>query len=226
MTDRPEPLGLTVHSLPEPRLPTDRQRTVRGRLTMLLILAACAAPVIGSYLTFFVVQPRQTHTAYGTLIQPTVSLPDIQVTDEASRQTVPLRSLKGQWLLVAVGPAAGCDAACEKRLYYQRQLRAMLGRDRDRIDKIWLVTDQAPVRPELAAALGQGDAVRLLRADAAAVQAWLRPDDGHALQDHLYIVDPMGEWMMRLPVDPNPSRTKRDLERLLRASASWDRAGR
>ena len=43
---------------------------------------------------------------------------------------------------------------------------------------------------------------------------------------YLYLVDPMGEWMMRAPAEPDPQRVKRDLDRLLRASASWDRAGR
>ena len=42
----------------------------------------------------------------------------------------------------------------------------------------------------------------------------------------MYIVDPMAQWMMRVPVDPDPAALKRDIERLLRASASWDRAGR
>jgi hypothetical protein len=224
MTDRLEPLGLTVHGLPEPSLEAARQRTTRGRWVMLLILAACAAPVVASYFAFFVLRPGHGSNAYGTLIQPTVPLPDIEVTDPAGARAR-LRSLKGQWLLVAVGPGS-CEAACEKRLFAQRQLREMLGRDRDRVDKVWLVTDPSPLRPELAAALAQGEPVRVLRADAAAVRAWLKPAAGSALEQHLYIVDPMGEWMMRMPADPDPARVKRDLERLLRASASWDRAGR
>jgi hypothetical protein len=57
------------------------------------------------------------------------------------------------------------------------------------------------------------------------VARWLAPAPGQALADHLYLVDPMGEWMMRAPVDADPMRLKRDLERLLRASASWQRAG-
>jgi len=51
-------------------------------------------------------------------------------------------------------------------------------------------------------------------------------DAGRALEDHLYLVDPMGEWMMRMPADPDPAKVKRDLDRLLRASASWDQPGR
>jgi len=39
-------------------------------------------------------------------------------------------------------------------------------------------------------------------------------------------VDPMGEWMMRFPAQPEPARVKRDLERLLRASSFWDQPGR
>jgi hypothetical protein len=36
----------------------------------------------------------------------------------------------------------------------------------------------------------------------------------------------MGQWMMREPAQAEPSRMKRDLEKLLRASSSWDREGR
>jgi 20S proteasome alpha/beta subunit len=69
----------------------------------------------------------------------------------------------------------------------------------------------------------------VLRLDAAALDAWLAPAEGHQLAEHLYVVDPMGNWMMRFPaaMDSNgAAKAKRDLERLLRASASWDEAGR
>ena len=66
----------------------------------------------------------------------------------------------------------------------------------------------------------------VLRVPRDALAAWLQPEAGHALEDHLYLVDPMGEWMMRVPAEPDPARVKRDLDRLLRASASWDQPGR
>ena len=51
-----EPLGLTVHSLPQPQEAAegDGRRTTAGRLKMLLVLAICAAPVIASYFTYYV----------------------------------------------------------------------------------------------------------------------------------------------------------------------------
>ena len=217
-----EPLTLTVHRVEAPDLgaAAARSSTRRGRLMMLLILAVCAAPVVASYLTYYVIRPHLRTTNYGTLIQPTRGLPDA-VLHRLDGTPVPARSLRGQWLLVAVGPAA-CDSACQRRLYTQRQLREMLGAARDRVDKVWLVSDGAPVAPALQAALAAQPPVTVLRIDPKVLADWLAPAPGHALQDHLYIVDPMGEWMMRMPAHPDPMRMKADLDRLLRASASWD----
>jgi hypothetical protein len=102
----------------------------------------------------------------------------------------------------------------------------MLGRERDRVDKVWLIVDDAPLRPALQQALAGAPAVTTLRLSRDIVQGWLKPAAGHALEDHLYLVDPMGEWMMRMPASPDPAKARRDLERLLRASASWDLPGR
>lgn len=224
MSDMNEPLGLTVHSMPSPEQSLARERTARGRLKMLLVLMVCAAPVLASYFTYFVIRPGSAQSAYGALVQPTIAMPDMSATT-LDGAPLSLRSLKGQWLLVVVN-AGHCDASCEARLYMQRQLREMTGRDRDRIDKVWLLTDEAPLEPALRTALEAAPGMHILRAKRQAVEAWLQPAPGHALDEHLYLVDPMGEWMMRMPAKADPAKVKRDLERLLRASASWDRAGR
>jgi len=215
---------MTVHTLPLAVVDERERRTWSGRAQMALILLVCAAPVVASYWAFYVARPGGGGAAYGALIQPSVAMPDVDATDLQGR-SVALRSLRGQWLLVVVGPAA-CDAACEQRLFLQRQLREMLGRERERVDKVWLVTDDAAPKPELQRALAAAPPAVVLRVRAEAVQAWLKPEPGHRLEDHLYLVDPMGEWMMRMPASPDPAKVRHDLERLLRASASWDQPGR
>lgn len=215
---------MTVHSLPVAVVDERTRRTWGGRLQMALILLVCAAPVIASYFAVYVVRPEVGEAAYGELIQPTVGLPNWSGIDAQGR-AVPLRSLKGQWLLVAVGPSA-CDAPCEQRLFLQRQLREMMGRERERIDKVWLITDDIALRAPLQQAVNDGAPVLTLRAARGAVQTWLKPASGQTLEDHLYLVDPMGEWMMRLPATPDPAKVRRDFDRLLRASASWDTPGR
>lgn len=227
MKPEAEPLGMTIQTVSGPNLADPAQdserRTRLGRLKMLAVLAVCAAPVIASYLSYYVLKPSG-RTNYGSLILPTRSLPDLPLAS-LEGQPVKAASLKGQWLMVVVAPAT-CDAACEKRLYLQRQLREMMGRDRDRIDKVWFVTDDTQPRPALREATGGAVPVQVLRVPREALAAWLQPEAGRALEDHVYIVDPMGEWMMRMPAEPEPSKVKKDIERLLRASASWDKAGR
>ena len=219
------PLGMTVHSMPTPEqmAGTDGARTRLGRLKMLAVLLVCAAPVLASYLTYYVIRPS-AHKSYGELIEPQRELPAFTA-QALDAQPVALPSLKGQWLLISVAGGA-CDEACEKHLYLQRQLRASLGKDKDRLDWVWLVPDQAPVRPALLPALGQAT---VLRVPPEGVNAWLSPAAGQALADHLYLVDPMGHWMMRFPARldlAGAGKAKRDLERLMRASAGWDEAGR
>lgn len=223
------PLGLTVHTLPDARQVIDTSRQTRsGRLRMLLVMLVCAAPVIASYFTYYVVRPEAKRN-HGQLIDPQRDIPPLTARNLQGAE-VALPSLRDQWLLVSVGSGA-CDARCEQHLYLQRQLREGLGREKDRLDWVWLINDEAPVPEALKPALSQGTA---LRVDGAALAAWLKAADGRQLTDHLYLVDPMGRWMMRFPplrddvtLDVEAAgKIKRDLERLLRASNSWDRAGR
>lgn len=218
------PLSFTVHSMPTPGLDAEARRTASGRLKMLLVLAVCAAPVIASYFTYFVVRP-QARSNYGELIEPLRPIPAELPLVDLKGQPVAARSLHGQWLLVVVA-GGQCDARCEKMLWLQRQLRETLGREKERVDKVWLVDDAAPLRPETLAAVAAGTPVNVLRVDPTSLGDWLVPAAGHALEEHFYIVDPLGHWMMRMPADPQPEKMKRDVERLLRASAGWDQPGR
>ena len=219
-----EPLNFSVHSLPSPDAGDAARRTGSGRLKMMLVLLVCAAPVIASYFTYFVIRP-EGRTNYGELILPMRPIPDSLALTDLQGRAVAAASLRGQWLLVVVAGGA-CDAACEKHLWLQRQLRETLGREKDRVDKLWLVDDTATPRAETLEAIGVGVPTQVLRVPAAALAGWLAPAEGRGLADHFYLVDPMGHWMMRSPVDPEPARLKRDVEKLLRASASWDLPGR
>jgi len=222
-----EPVSFAVHSLPEPNLAeaqVDPRRKTHGRLKMLLVLAMCVSPVVASYVTYFFIKP-QGRTNYSDLISPSRDLPaDLPLT-KLSGEAVPALSLRGQWLMVVVSDAA-CDTTCEKSLYLQRQLRETLGREKERIDKIWFITDNGAPRAELLQAINVGTPPTLLRVPRDALAKWFAPATGQALDAHIYWVDPMGQWMMRTPPNPDPAKLKRDIEKLLRASASWDLPGR
>jgi hypothetical protein len=218
------PLGMTVHSMPDLNSRTaGAMRTKHGRWKMLAVLLVCAAPVVASYFTYYVVRPS-TMRSFGELINPQRPTPPL-VARALDGQTAQLQALKGQWLLISVAGGA-CDTVCQNHLYLQRQLRETLGKEKDRLDWVWLVNDDMPVSDTLKPAL---KGATVLRVPGDKLATWLEPGVGHQLPEHLYLVDPMGNWMMRFPAGFNAEsamKAKRDVERVLRASASWDNAGR
>ncbi len=184
----------------------------RSRLKLYLVIAICAAPVLASYYAYYFVRP-EARSNYGELIDPQRPTPPLRLTT-LEGQPVDVATLRGKWLMLMVAGGA-CDAACTDRLYHMRQVRLTTGKDRDRVERVWLVTDAAPVPTRLTR---EYDGTRVLRADPAEIASWLTTDPSDRHADRLYMVDPLGNLMMRFPVDADPSKTKRDLAKLLRAS--------
>lgn len=197
--------------------------TRSGRWKMIFVLLVCASPVVASYLAYYVIKPEGRRN-FGELIDPQRPLPAL-ATRSLDGSAGQLTALKDQWLLLSVAGGA-CDARCEQNLYFQRQLRESLGREKVRLDRVWLVTDETSVPTALLPALAEATVLRIAPAD---VGQWLQAAPGKRLQDHLYLVDPLGNLMMRFPADmdaESAAKAKRDLDRLLRASGGWDREGR
>jgi hypothetical protein len=187
----------------------------RGRWMMLLIALICAAPVIGSYFTYYVIKPSGGTTSYGTLVEPQRPIPDALVVTGEDGKPLKLASLRGKWLMVSVDSSA-CDKACVTKLYFMRQVRATQGPERDRVVEVWLRTDAGNVADVIEKAYPD---TRKLIADPAALAAWLPVDAGTTLTDHIFVVDPNGNLMMRFPKDPNPSKIKGDITKLLKWSS-------
>jgi cytochrome oxidase Cu insertion factor (SCO1/SenC/PrrC family) len=173
------------------------------------MLALAVAPVAGSYFMYYFWPPARSIN-YGELLEPQ-PLPDpaLSLADGAPFQ---LSSLKGKWVLAMVD-GAECDAYCEKKLIYMRQLRLTQGKNMDRVERLWLISDEAALR---AAAIADYPDTRVVRA---AGSALLKAFAGRpAASDHIYLIDPLGNLMMRYPRDPDPQLMIKDLTRLLKAS--------
>jgi hypothetical protein len=71
-----KPIGLTVYDLPSPEASSleAASRTRKGRLWFFFLVMICAAPVVLSYLTYYVIRP-EVKTNHGALIEPQLPLP-------------------------------------------------------------------------------------------------------------------------------------------------------
>lgn len=190
-------------------------QTRRGRLQMLFLLLACAAPVIASYLAYYVFKPEGGKTNFGTLVQP------VQEVNPAWFD-IPFN---GKWTLLVARPAGECtikDESCLEALFLMRQLRIAVGRESGRVQLVWVNTDGKPVDPEVLLAYDQktaGFQVLSLPTDPklkAEFDAWLNRDGaGQKIQ----LIDPSPAKMMVFPVTNSPKEfgsIKKDLEKLLR----------
>ncbi|WP_092135770.1 cytochrome C oxidase subunit I [Cupriavidus sp. YR651] len=204
----------------DPTAPPDSRidaRTRRGRLQMLMLLLVCASPVIFSYFTFYVIKPTGGSTNYGTLIDPQRPMPAVQVANERA-ESVPLAAFRGKWLMVMTDPSA-CDEACAKKLFTMRQIRAGQGEGRERIVPVWLISDNGAVDERLSTAYNEPYAgVRFLRMDREAIRQWLPAESGARIEDTVFLVDPLGNLMMRWPKEPDPKQMSSDLKKLLKYS--------
>jgi hypothetical protein len=193
---------------------TQQQTQRRGRWKLLLVLAVCAAPMIGSYLTYYVIKP-EGRTNYGALIDPRAHpIPELASTT-LEGQPSGLDVYQGKWIMLASGPS-NCHAECRQQLFKMRQLRLMQGKEMERVERVWLITDDQPLAADL---IIEGEGMHMLRASKAAVQRWLPVEAGGDASQHMYLIDPLGNLMMRFPKNADPAKAKSDLSKLLKASS-------
>lgn len=181
----------------------------KSKLSLWLLAAVCIAPVIASYLTYYFWQP-QGHVNYGELLQPR-PMPDPQVA-LVDGTPFKLSQLRNRWVLLVAQPGS-CDAYCQQQLVYIRQVRLAQGKESDRIERVWLITDQTQPDKQLVA---QFPGMYAVRAAGSALIAALPAERTPA--DHIYVVDMLGNLMMRYPRDADPRKILKDVARLLRHS--------
>jgi hypothetical protein len=186
-----------------PSAPKPRARG--GKRTLLLIAAVTFAPILASYAAYYLF-PRAPAVNYGTLL-PTAPIEGIEGA-RLDGSPFRLEELRGRWVLLAHGRGE-CDASCERRLYASRQARTMQGREQERVVRALLVVGGAAPP---AALLAQHPGLVVVRV-AEAVTA--RFPGG---PDALYLIDPLGNLVLRYPDDPDIKGVARDLTRLLKAS--------
>ena len=164
------------------------------RNKLLWVALVCAAPLVLGTAAYVFRWVAGKTSNYGELLTP-------------PRPVAGLERLRGKWVLVMFD-AGACDAYCEKKLYYLRQVRRAQGKDMDRVERLWVITDGAKPRAEILPGI-EGTRFAALAA---------KEFPGNPVE-HLYLVDPQGNLMMRFPHEPDPSAMIKDLQRLLKYTA-------
>ncbi len=197
--------------------PPHAQKT-RSKAPLLWVIAVCIAPMLAAYAVYFGMdwQPNTETTNYGELLTGQAELPAMPSAITLDGKPFSIKQLFKKWVFVSVDSGA-CDEPCAKRLFTHRQLKAITGRERDRVARVWFVTDDAAIKPALLTAHPDLIVVRV------------KPEElknlpiatGQTLLQHTWLIDPLGRPMMRYIAEPDPDKMKKDVSKLLYASKNW-----
>jgi hypothetical protein len=149
------------------------------------------------------------HTNHGALIEPVVSLPALPISGGSANV------LAGKWSLVVVGGGdSGCEESCKVALAYARQTWLSLGKLSPRVQRLLLAGEGCCDRNFLR---DEHPGLVVLPLPDRAVEralAAIPPPLDHTI----FIVDPLGNLMMRYDVNKDPKGLREDLQNLLELS--------
>ena len=180
-----------------------------SRSKFLFLIGVFMVPVVAAYFAYFGWRPAG-HANYGELLKVAPLQSTAGKTLDAHH--FDLEVLQGKWVMVHVGPTS-CDAACVNQLYLMRQIRITQGKEQSRIERLWVLTDSGSIAPSL---LQEYAGMHVWRPAHAGFAEQFPAGDGRA--SHLYMVDPLGNLMLRFPAQPDAKRMMKDLKLLLKAS--------
>jgi len=189
---------------------------VKGRLTLLAIIAVFVIPMVAAYLY----RPSGDAGNYGTLIEPPRPLESFRMTG-LSGEPAGLEALKGKWTLVYVG-GERCGEVCRDKLYNIERARLTQGKHMDRVRSVYLAPASMEGRTvEETLVEYQGLQGYLISRDQLAAMApgfdW-RGAAGPGVPERIYVIDPLGNLMMFYPGGAEPTGMRKDLKRLLKVS--------
>lgn len=188
-------------------IPNVAQRSFR--INLVLIFAVFAVPLIAAYLSYYV-WPPQGRLNYGELIDPK-TMPDVALRDAHGKE-FSLSTLRGKWIMLSVD-SADCDEACDQKLFLMRQTRISMTKEMNRIERVLLLRGDAKATAEFAK---KYPGMHILSgANDSLLNTF--PGAPNAV-DHIYLVDPVGQVMMRYVKNPDATGIRRDLTRLLSVS--------
>lgn len=156
-------------------------------------------------------------TNHGQLITPVLTSERSDLSGFDQFSTANIKELAGHWLIVNVIPSADCNGVCAESIQKTKQLRLMMNKELTRTRRVVLVLQD--ITPEVASKWWQGDDTLLkIKPSATLLKKLAELRAGNLLDGMIFLVDPLGNFMMQYEPGFDPYDVKNDLMHLLRIS--------
>ncbi len=194
---------------------TSRSRA-KNRLLLLFIILLFVIPLATAWLLVDRWQSDNT-TNHGQLLNPVQPTPplNLQLADGGTLDTAYLR---GRWTLLYIGNSRDCDENCRTGLYKIRQVRLALGKDMNRAQTLFAM-DELPDAKLRSWLDREHPAMTRGRADAVTLAFFAEAFPGAtSTGEWIYLIDPLGNLLMRYNVESDAKGILDDLKHLLKLS--------
>jgi hypothetical protein len=209
----------------------------RNKLKLLLLLSGFLVPIVSASWYFRSIQDGSmlSTSNRGTLIRPMLDLPELQLRDdngdaaylsfeEMTEGVAPADYKPRPWQLLFLS-SADCDADCAERLYFLRQMHIRLGTESERVQRVFVLVDDATAQLSgelLETFATQQPDLRIVRGDRAQLQQLLAPSaqGRDPVAEHfIYVADPVGNVMLYFTPDNTLDEILKDIDKLLDQSS-------
>jgi len=194
----------------------------KGQRSLLVMAAIFIGPMLLAYLLVNNMHHFGDFNTrnHGELIEPARPLQDITLS-RTSGEEFRLSELRNKWVMVYIGTAT-CDTKCSENLYKMRQSRLAQGGELKRITRLYISVDGKP-GGTLQTVLSEHQGLEVVYGDASQVQQVLQQFGltRQTVADEkigMFIVDPLGNLVMRYQTGFEAKGLVKDLSLLLKAS--------
>ena len=180
-----------------------------NRRKFIALLVLMCAPIVISYVLFYA-EYRPGTVNYGELLD--VKKIEGSGVNPLDNKIFRMKDLKGKWVMLIVDSGA-CDKACQEKLYFMRQVRMVQHKEKHRVERLWLIDDDVVPNVELTK---EYEGTLFVKTNDSALLDAIPPKESQ--RKHIYMVDPLGNLIMRYPEELNPTKMGKDIKRLLHVS--------
>lgn len=182
-----------------------------------ILLAISGFPYLFSWIYFANIEhmPEVGTSNRGELIDPVRSVENMSL-ELMDGNRLDTNALKGNWTLITTG-SSQCEETCMKNVYFIHQVRRLMGEERERIKRLFVLTDAVALQDFASKVEPFGD-MDVVTGNEQSRTTLLEQMtiNGLSPENRIFIMDPLANIMMVYNPDSNPEDIAKDFRRLLK----------
>lgn len=192
------------------------QSKKRNPYTPWFVVIAFVAPVVAAYALFFLGITPPAYSNKGELLDPIIDVESFALSDDSNNVLGREAITEHKWhMMYFVG--SSCDDACNQSLYNMRQINIAAGKYANRLQRL-LVHLEAPAEEFQALVAKEYPQARHVNANAETIDAALQEVGPQFRANEIYIMDPLGNIMLRYTQEQSYKDILHDLKKLFKVS--------